>query len=183
MHAVIADYLTDILQNAWQAGSTDIQLELVQEASMFSCTIRDNGCGMNEAGVQQALDPFWSDGKKHPGRKVGLGLPFLSQACTDVGGAFSIVSARGEGTTVSFSFPLAHIDCPPIGNLQEAMVQAFCLDGDFELTVVYRRPHANFVLKRSELLAALGDLASAGSIVLLRQYLESMEDSDGENES
>jgi hypothetical protein len=46
--------------------------------------------------LQRALDPFHTDGIKHPHRKVGLGLPFLVQTAEHaaVDGTLHLKKAR-----------------------------------------------------------------------------------------
>jgi len=175
MHASIADFLMDILRNAWEAGSSTITLDLAEDKKTLCWTVSDNGKGMDDTALSLALDPFHSDGIKHPARRVGLGLPFLKQAMDELGSRFSIQSEAGKGTVVSCTFPLDNIDCPPKGELRETLVQAFCFGGSYELVVSNHYPGGAWTVRRSELLDALGELESVGSMSLVRQYLESLE--------
>ena len=77
MQATSCDTILDIVQNAFESGATEVRLELARRETRLEVAVRDNGCGMDAATLAKALDPFWTDGEKHPGRKVGLGLPFL----------------------------------------------------------------------------------------------------------
>lgn len=181
MHYTVSDYLLDIIQNGIEAGGTEIGVELEEDGTSLSVRIRDNGCGMDAATRKKALDPFHTDGIKHPGRKVGLGLPFLQQATDATGGTLDILSEPGKGTEIRFSFPSAHLDAPPLGNLCECMTAALCFEGDFELRFDRKRKDDSYSFSRKELQEALGDLDSVGSISLLREYLESLEDTHGED--
>ncbi|MDD3058996.1 MAG: sensor histidine kinase, partial [Sphaerochaeta sp.] len=78
MHICIDDYLLDIVQNSFEAASSLVELVLDETESTLACLVRDNGKGMDAEVQKRVLDPFYSDGKKHAKRKVGLGLPFLS---------------------------------------------------------------------------------------------------------
>jgi hypothetical protein len=66
----------------------------------FRFIARDNGKGMSGAELDRAMDPFVTDGVKHPGRKVGLGLPFLIQTAVQSGGGWRISSAKAGGERI-----------------------------------------------------------------------------------
>jgi PAS domain S-box-containing protein len=69
--------------------------------------IRDTGIGMNRKELEQAMKPFGQvgPGPRQRGDGTGLGLP-LTKAMVEANRAqFEIVSAPGEGTLVSISFP------------------------------------------------------------------------------
>lgn len=183
MHFTICDFLIDIIQNGIEAGGKHIIVRLEETETRFSATIRDDGSGMTAEQIQRALDPFFTNGVKHPGRKVGLGLPFLKQAADSLGGSLAIESAKGKGTMVSFSLPLDNIDTPPLGDLAGTLVQAFTFVDEYELSVDRSKPGNAYTVSRSELADALGELETVGSITLLREYLESLEETHGENDA
>lgn len=69
--------------------------------------IRDTGIGMNRKELEQAMKPFGQvgPGPRQRGDGTGLGLP-LTKAMVEANRAqFDIISAPGEGTLVSISFP------------------------------------------------------------------------------
>jgi hypothetical protein len=182
MHQAIMDFVLDLSQNSWEAGADLIELELVQTTDRLDVRIRDNGRGMDGQEQLRALDPFYTDGVKHPHRRVGLGLPFLQQTMECLGSKLVLMSQKGQGTTLIFSFPLKHIDCPPMGDVAGTLAMTFCFAGNYELVLRRQKSDGSYKVSRSELLAALGDLDSVGSTALLREYLESMEEDHGENE-
>ena len=181
MHAAICDFLSDCLQNSIEAGSSRINLFYNRSGSTINTIIEDNGKGMTEDELVKARDPFYTDGTKHKKRKAGLGIPFLLQAVNLSGGKFSLESEKGKGTKLEFSFDADNIDTPPEGDIISAVLQAMMFDGNYELE--FQRsltPGCNngkkYTVKRSELLDILGDLSTAGSSNLARQYLQSQED-------
>lgn len=66
--------------------------------------VRDNGIGMDEKTRQRCLEPFFSTKAKHGG--TGLGLAMVYGMVQRHGGAITIKSALGEGTSVLLNFPV-----------------------------------------------------------------------------
>jgi hypothetical protein len=181
MHYCLEDYVLDIAQNAVEAGSRTVAVTLVEDGESRRVEIVDDGKGMGGEELKRALDPFYTDGQKHAERKVGLGLPFLKQATDQAGGDFRIESEKGRGTRVSFSFPLANLDSPPLGELPSLFLSLLCLPGGHEMVIRRSRLGENaldYELVRSELAEALGGLELASSLALLRDYLASQEGQD-----
>ncbi|HCU31041.1 MAG TPA: ATP-binding protein [Sphaerochaeta sp.] len=180
MHICIDDYLLDIVQNSFEADSSYVELAVDQTESRFTCTVRDNGKGMDAEVQKRVLDPFYTDGKKHAKRKVGLGLPFLNQACEACGGTFALHSEVGVGTTVEFSFNLAHLDAPPLGDLCATFVilLAHPLAKDFVIkrTIHTAKGSTGYRLDKQELEEVLGPLTTSGTLNLLKEYVASQED-------
>jgi hypothetical protein len=185
MHYAVADYVLDIAQNAVESGPSLVKVELDESAGGISVDISDDGSGMDAAGIERALDPFYSDGAKHPWRRVGLGLPFLAQGVEQAGGSLRIESEPDRGTTIRFRFPAEGPDVPPTGDLAQLILTLACMPGSHEL-VVHRKkgppgPRLDYEISRTELAEALGGLERAESLLLLRDYLRSQEADDGMN--
>jgi hypothetical protein len=175
MHYCLGDYVLDIAQNAVEAGSSQVVVDLDETADRFRVSVRDNGRGMTAEERARALDPFYSDGTKHAKRRVGLGLPFLVQATELAGGSWEIQSEKGEGTRVEFSFPSASVDSPPTGDIPALLLCLICLPGEHELKVRRVGPRGDYELLRSEISEAVGGLERASSLALLKDYLVSLE--------
>jgi hypothetical protein len=136
---------------------------------------------MTKEQLEKARDPFYTDGTKHVKRKVGLGIPFFFFFLNLSGGTFNIWSEKGVGTELEFSFDMKNIDTPPEGDICFAVLQAMMFDGDYELefTRAYSKDGINgdqYIIKRSELLDTLGDLTTAETITLAKQFFESQEE-------
>jgi len=175
MHYALTDFLQDILQNSVEAGAGLIITDIVESPAEYLIYVADNGCGMSPETLRKALDPFFTDGVKHKKRKVGLGLAFLNQAIRAVDGDFEIDSRKGEGTSVRFSFPKKHIDCPPLGNLPETLLWLFAYPGEFELKLTRELNGKKYTVLRSELKDAVGDFTDAQSLKLAGEYLAAQE--------
>jgi hypothetical protein len=179
MHYALGDYVADLVQNSLEAGARSVRLTVREDARETAIEVVDDGRGMGAEERERAMDPFRSGGAKHPGRKVGLGLPFLAQAAGQTGGSLSVESAEGAGTTVRCSFPAGHPDAPPTGDLAAALLSLMAFGGDYELEVIREAERegerVSYAFRRSELLAAAGDPGDAGALALMRAFITSQE--------
>lgn len=117
------------------AGVDPRRAAYVAPPHIVAVTVRDTGRGMSEDERRRAMDPFETDGIKHPERHVGLGLPFLAHIVEATGGKLTVESRVGEGTTVAFEVDVANIDAPPVGDVPGTFLQMFCFEGDYEVVV------------------------------------------------
>ncbi|NQT57353.1 MAG: sensor histidine kinase [Bacteroidetes bacterium] len=181
MHASVTDFLLDIIQNSIEAEAAVVNIVLDQTETVFACSITDDGKGMTKDELNQIQNPFYTDGKKHSARKVGLGIPFLIQAAETAGGNVTIRSEKGKGTTCRFSFDPTHIDCPPLGDVPGTFLAAVSYPGDHELVIdrsISRLGEKHsYKIARSELIEAVGSLSLAGSLSLVKLFLGSQENS------
>jgi hypothetical protein len=192
MHYAVADYVLDIAENAIEADPRLVSVDIDESEEGLRIQVSDDGRGMSGEELGRALDPFWTGGGKHPGRRVGLGLPFLVQGVEQAGGEYRIESERGRGTRVAFSFPALGPDVPPLGDMAGLLAALTCLPGGHELRIRRRRRRAHgrrggaqaseldYEVSRSELAAVLGDLERVDNLVLLRDYLRSQEEDEVE---
>jgi len=183
MHYTLCDLFSDLTQNSIEAGSGIVTVALTQTDRDLVFIIEDNGKGMTPEQLKKATDPFYTDGIKHPGRKIGLGIPFLIQTAESTGGTWDIRSNKGEtthGTVVECRLDLTNIDTPPLGDVPGYFRQILTFAGTYEMIIRRKTPLLEYEVRRSELLDALG-LSEAGSfedvnaLSLLGQYLESCE--------
>ena len=67
--------------------------------------VRDTGSGMEPEVVEKVFEPYFTT--KAPGEGTGLGLSVVHGIVEDLGGAISLESRPGEGTTVRVLLPVA----------------------------------------------------------------------------
>jgi len=70
---------------------------------MVLVTVRDTGCGIPEEHLARTAEPFFTT--KAIGDGTGLGLFLSRQIVAAHGGALSIQSEVGKGTTVTIALP------------------------------------------------------------------------------
>jgi hypothetical protein len=184
MHFTLCDLVTDITQNAAESGADLVELDVRETDKEFRFIVRDNGKGMDQDEVERAKDPFVTDGIKHPHRKIGLGIPFLIQTALQSGGGWDLQSQKNRGTTVSAWFDMTNVDTPPVGEISGMFRTVLLFAGPGEILV--RRVledgkrDIHYEVRKSGLLDALGDLEDASSLILMDQYLRSMEEDEAE---
>ena len=182
MHRSLGDFLTDLFQNAVEAGASLIRIEVRQDRSRLHLVLTDNGKGMTPEELRRAQDPFYTDGRKHPDRKVGLGLPLVIQTLEGTFGEFAMESRPGEGTKVSTVFNLEHWDTPPMGDWSVVFTQVMAWPGSHDVELVRAwgegKDHG-YQVSRQELREAVGSFEEVEALLLLKEYFrsqESMED-------
>ena len=116
-------FVLDLVQNSITADAEIIKIWLFEYESenLVTVTVADNGKGMSEDVVRKAVDPFMTS-KSERKKKIGLGLPFFKQLIESCEGKFRIKSKIGIGTVVTGSFPYNNVDQPPVGNLEETIL-------------------------------------------------------------
>ena len=180
MHFSLSDCVLDLVQNSIEAEAEHIQLFLKESEKSFIVKIVDDGCGMTDEELKMATDPFYTDGKKHIHRKVGLGLPFLIQTLSMTDGRFDIRSEKGKGTTIDIEFNLESIDTPPIGDIISLIYQVMSFDGSYgfitERSYSDAKGSDTYTVNRKEMQEILGDLNSVSSLSLLRDFITSQEE-------
>lgn len=101
--AVLRAVMFNLVTNAIQACSTGdtITFRASFKENIFTMTVADTGSGMTEETLTQCRELFFSTKP----RGSGIGLALCHKVSREAGGALTIESARGEGTSVHFSIP------------------------------------------------------------------------------
>ena len=97
--------LTNIIENALHAMGSRGTLTIVatHDEDVVRIRISDTGAGMDAEALARAFEPYFST--KASG--TGLGLPIAKRNVELSGGTIDMMSARGEGTTVEITLPVA----------------------------------------------------------------------------
>lgn len=81
------------------------QYALPAAVPIVSISVTDTGVGMSDAVLEHVFEPFFTT--KAPDRGTGLGLAMVYGTVKDHGGAITISSSEGKGTTVTMYLPCA----------------------------------------------------------------------------
>lgn len=176
MHATLCDLMMDLVQNSVEAGASEIELTVRESGETIAFSIEDNGSGMSRELQAKAVDPFYSDGRKHAHRRVGLGLPFLIQTAEAANGRAVIESEEGRGTRIDFAAQADHVDLPPFGDFPAAASMMLSQADSFELRIIREAGGESYTVSRSELEETLGDLNDTQNLMLMKTYIRSQED-------
>jgi PAS domain S-box-containing protein len=80
--------------------------------------VADTGCGMDEATLARAVEPFFST--KGAGQGTGLGLSMAHGLASQLGGALTLESRQGVGTEVSLWLPASEESARATGGAANA---------------------------------------------------------------
>ncbi|MBR0778707.1 PAS domain-containing protein [Bradyrhizobium diazoefficiens] len=84
-------------------------------------SVTDTGVGMDETTLAHAVEPFFST--KGIGQGTGLGLSMVHGLASQLGGALTIRSAVGAGTTVELWLPVSHAAASAVDAAAEPKLQ------------------------------------------------------------
>jgi signal transduction histidine kinase len=106
--AQVTAALAEVIDNAIQAtesrkGLVTIHGGFDPYSQRVVLTITDNGCGMDEATLKSAFDPFFSS--KPAGRRRGMGLPKALRWIESSGGSIRLESRPKQGTRAIVLLP------------------------------------------------------------------------------
>ena len=132
----ISLHILDIAENSIAAEASRIDITIIRDTKqdVLTVEIRDNGRGMDEETLGRALDPFYTS---KSGKRVGLGIPLLSQAAREGGGNFDIESELDGGTRLIATFILSHPDRKPLGDVDGTVQMLKLTHPDIQLEYTF----------------------------------------------
>jgi len=132
----ISLHILDIAENSIAAEASRIDITIIRDTKqdVLTVEIRDNGRGMDEETLGRALDPFYTS---KTGKRVGLGIPLLSQAAREGGGNFDIESELDGGTRLIATFILSHPDRKPLGDVDGTVQMLKLTHPDIQLEYTF----------------------------------------------
>jgi anti-sigma regulatory factor (Ser/Thr protein kinase) len=141
----LAQNILDIAENSIRAGAKVISISVSEDTvlDLLTIEINDDGCGMKEDEIKKALDPFYTTKTV---RRVGLGLPLLTDAAKMSGGKLELKSEANKGTTVVATFCLNHIDRQPLGNITSTLISLIAANLNIDFIYNHRHNDRRFTL-------------------------------------
>ena len=128
----------DIAQNSVAAGSSLVTVEAIENTAKHELTlcVADNGKGMTKEQLEAVRDPFFTT---RTTRKVGLGVPLFKMAAEMTGGALTIESELGKGTTVTAVFKTDHVDFTPLGDMTSTIVALITMNTHIDFVYHFKK--------------------------------------------
>ncbi len=130
--------ILDIGMNSLTAGATVLRITVIEDAThdQLLIRIRDNGRGMDEKTLRDVLakNASTKTGRKKP---IGLGLALLRQTSDMCDGVFHVESTPGQGTGVTASMRLSHVDRPPLGDLNATIFTLCAMNPKADVQLQY----------------------------------------------
>ena len=138
-------HILDIVENSITAHAKKIEIKIIEEKKKDLLTIEiiDDGKGMDEETLKNALDPFFTTGNT---RKVGLGLSLLAQSAEESGGSIEIESKPTQETKVKATFGYSHIDRKPLGDVHESLKVLIAANPDINFIYEYQKDDVSYHL-------------------------------------
>ena len=111
-------HILDIAENSLRAGAQNVEIKLIEENNILKIEIEDDGVGMDEDTLKNAMSPFYTT---KDGKKFGLGLSLLSQACEETGGTMKVEKRKNKGLRIVAFLKKDNIDLKPVGDIKKTM--------------------------------------------------------------
>lgn len=169
----LALYLLDIVQNSFRANAKNVVIELLekQDDNLLEIGIKDDGNGINEGKIKELTNPFYTTRKT---RKVGLGIPFLSEQCELSGGRLEIISDGRTYTYLKATMQLDHMNRLPFGNLEESLFSLMINPYDVNIDYQHRRGDKVLQIRSIDIKKVLDGIPFDNPEVLfwLQQYIQ-----------
>lgn len=153
----LAAHILDIAENSVRAGATLVEINIVEdeEKNLFFIEINDNGSGMTEEEIKKAFDPFYTTKKV---RRVGLGIPLLSDAAQRAGGNLYLNSLKGKGTNLKVTFQLDNIDRQPLGDIVSILIILIAGNCNVDFLFKYSKNDRQFKMDTRDIRKEIDDI-------------------------
>lgn len=144
----ISMHVLDVVMNSLKANATIIKIMIIENDEIIKIIVTDNGCGMDNETLNNVVDPFFTTRKT---RSVGLGIPLLYQNAKKTNGKFNITSSLMLGTTIEAVFNRNHLDCIPLGNINETIISLILLEPFIDFIYIRKNSQKKYVLNTKKI--------------------------------
>ena len=102
LEIVWSNLISNAIKFTGEGGSIGVSLK--QGPDFIEVTVRDTGCGMDEATGRHIFDKFYQGDTSHAKEGNGLGLAMVKRVADILQGDISVESRLGEGSAFTFRF-------------------------------------------------------------------------------
>ena len=144
-------HILDVAMNSLAAKARTVQIMVAERARQDELTIRiqDDGRGMDDATLRRVLANHTTT-KRSRKKNIGLGLALLRQTAEMCEGKFEVRSTPRMGTTVTATMKLAHVDRPPLGDLNATILALCAANPAVDVQLHYLSDSENFHFSSKE---------------------------------
>jgi signal transduction histidine kinase len=109
---VLINLVSNAIKYNRPGGEVTVNAQLLKKERMVSITVADNGLGMDKEQMSHLFEKFYRvDSKETVGIiGTGLGLYITKSIVERMGGAITVQSVAGKGTTFTFTLPLLEVE-------------------------------------------------------------------------
>lgn len=145
-------HILDIAMNSIAANARTVEISVLESQRRDRLVLRvsDDGRGMDTATLEKVLTKRITT-KATRKKNIGLGLALLRQTSEMCGGHFHVRSTPGQGTSVTASMRLNHIDRPPLGDLNSTILTLCSANPSVDVRLYYHGEEGKFVFSSQEL--------------------------------
>jgi len=156
----------------FEAGGQYARSHAITPGAYVSLTVSDTGAGMTPEVAARAFEPFFTT--KPKGQGTGLGLATIYSIVTQAGGAVTISSQVGVGTTIRVDLPAtADASATPRLTIPEVPVA----NGETVLLVedeeIVREPVGRMLARSGYVVLSAPD--AAGALVIVREHTSNID--------
>lgn len=153
----LAAHILDIAENSVRAKASLVEITIIEnhEKNILSIEIKDDGAGMTPEEIKKAFDPFYTTKKV---RRVGLGIPLLTDAAQRTGGDLILDSIQGKGTRLKVTFQRDHIDRQPLGDVTSTLIILIAGNSEVDFLFKYIKDDHEFELDTREIRKEIEDI-------------------------
>jgi two-component system, OmpR family, phosphate regulon sensor histidine kinase PhoR len=105
---VVGNLVHNAIKFTPEGGLIEIVAEMDEEEDSVVVKVRDSGIGIPAIDVPRIFERFYKADRARSGGGTGLGLAIARHLVQAHGGRIWVESREGEGSTFSFTLPLAH---------------------------------------------------------------------------
>jgi hypothetical protein len=153
----LAAHILDIAENSVRAGAGLVEITIIEDSvkNLLSIEISDDGVGMTPEEIKKVFDPFYTTKKV---RRVGLGIPLLTDAAQRAGGDLILDSIKGKGTKLKVTFELDHLDRQPLGDVIGTLIILIAGNSEVDFLFKYIKNDHEFEMDTREIRKEIDDI-------------------------